>query len=150
MIGYIIVVVISCVVLIKIVRDIMNGLNSRNWPITTGTIIQSGIHTRQKTDEDGFTSTTYGATVVYTFNISGKEFKETRRSFSGVRTSSVRQAEQILARYPQGSSVTIYYHPDNPSLCVLEPGVSWLTYAGMIILLGLLVFGILGVLGLIG
>lgn len=150
MIGYIIVIIICAVVLIKMTVDILNGLNSRNWPVTQGTVMQSGIHSRQSTDEDGFTSTTYGATVLYTYNVSGEEIRGSRRSFADTRTSSVRRAEQILERYPQGSSVTVYYHPDKPTLSVLEPGVNWLTYVGLIIVLGLFIFGVLGALGFIG
>lgn len=67
-----------------------------------------------------------------------------------MRTNSVRRAEQILARYPQDSSVTVYHHPDKPSLSVLEPGVQWWIYALMIVLFGLLVFGVIGALRVIG
>jgi len=150
MIGYIIAIVISSVLLIKFGRDILQGLNSRNWPTTEGKIIDSGVQAQQSMDDEGFTSTTYGASIRYTYNVSGQEIEGARRSFTEVRTNSVRRAEAILARYPQGSSVTVYHHPDNPSLSVLEPGVGWFSYVGLIILLGFLGFGILGALGLIG
>jgi hypothetical protein len=101
-------------------------------------------------DDDGDISTTYGASIQYEYNVSGQEIQGTRRSFTDMRTNSVRRAEQILARYPQDSSVTVYHHPDKPSLSVLEPGVEWWMYALMLIVLGLLVFGVIGALGLIG
>jgi hypothetical protein len=101
-------------------------------------------------DDEGDTSTTYGASIEYAFNVSGQEIQGTRRSFTEMRTNSVRRAEQILARYPQGSSVKVYHHPDKPSLSVLEPGVQWWIYALMIIVLGLLVFGVVGAFRLIG
>jgi hypothetical protein len=91
MFGYIIVIVICGVVLIKMIQDIVNGLNSRNWPITQGRVMQSGIHMKSSTDEDGSTSTSYGATVLYTYNVSGEEIRGTRRAFSETRTSSVRR-----------------------------------------------------------
>lgn len=150
MIGYIIAIILSSVALIMLGRNIVNGLNSRNWLTAQGEITDSGIEVHQSMDDEGDMSTTYGASIQYTFNVSGQEIQGTRRSFSDVRTSSRRRAEQILARYPQGSSVTVYHHPDKPSLSVLETGVHWFTYAGAILLLGLLVFGILGALGVIG
>ncbi|MCJ7567077.1 MAG: DUF3592 domain-containing protein [Anaerolineales bacterium] len=150
MIGYIIAIVISSVLLIKFGLDIMRGLNSRNWPTTEGKITHSGVEAQQSMDDEGDIKTTYGASIQYQYNISGQEIEGARRSFTEVRTNSSRRAEQIMARYPQGSSVTVYYHPDNPNLSILEPGVGWFSYIGMIVLLGFLVFGILGATGLIG
>jgi len=134
MLVYTIVIGISFIALFVVGRNILRGLNSRNWPITEGKVVHSGVQAHHSTDDEGDTSTIQG----------------TRRSFTDMRTNSVRRAEQILARYPQDSSVTVYHHPDEPSLSVLEPGVEWWMYALMLIVLGLLVFGILGALGLIG
>ncbi len=150
MIAYIIVISISFITLFVIGRNILHGLNSRNWPMTEGKVIHAGIQAHQSTDDEGDTSTTYGASIQYEYNVSGQEIQGTRRSFTEMRTNSVRRAEQILARYPQDSSVTVYHHPDKPSLSVLEPGVKWWTYVLMIVVFGLLVFGILGASGLIG
>jgi hypothetical protein len=150
MIIYTIVIGISFIALFLIVRNIVHGLNSRNWPTTEGKVVHSGVQAHQSMDDEGDISTTYGASIEYAFNVSGQEIQGTRRSFTDMRTNSVRRAEQILARYPQGSSVTVYHHPDKPSLSVLEPGVKWWIYALMIIVLGLLVFGVIGALGLIG
>ncbi len=150
MIVYIIVIGISFIGLFVIVRNIVHGLNSRNWPITEGKVVHSGVQAHQSMDDDGDISTTYGASIQYEYNVSGQEIQGTRRSFTDMRTNSVRRAEQILARYPQDSSVTVYHHPDKPSLSVLEPGVEWWMYALMLIILGLLIFGILGALGLVG
>ncbi len=150
MIVYIIVIGISFIGLFVIVRNIVHGLNSRNWPITEGKVVHSGVQAHQSMDDDGDISTTYGASIQYEYNVSGQEIQGTRRSFTEMRTNSVRRAEQILARYPQDSSVTVYHHPDKPSLSVLEPGVQWWIYALMIVLFGLLVFGVIGALGVIG
>ena len=150
MLVYIIIIGISFIGLFVIGRNIVHGLSSRNWPITEGKIVHSGVQAHQSMDDDGDISTTYGASIQYAYNVSGQEIQGTRRSFTEMRTSSARRAEQILARYPQDSSVTVYHHPDEPSLSVLEPGVKWWIYVLMIILLGLLVFGILGALGLVG
>ncbi|TET30890.1 MAG: DUF3592 domain-containing protein [Anaerolineales bacterium] len=150
MIVYTIIIGISFIALFVIGRNILHGLNSRNWPIAEGKVVHSGVQAHQSMDDEGDISTTYGASIEYAFNVSGQEIQGTRRSFTDMRTNSVRRAEQILARYPQGSSVTVYHHPDKPSLSVLEPGVQWWIYALMIIVLGLLVFGVVGAFRLIG
>ena len=150
MFVYIIIIGISFIALFVIGRNILHGLNSRNWPNTEGKIVHSGVQAHQSMDDDGDISTTYGASIQYEYNVSGQEIQGTRRSFTEMRTNSVRRAEQILARYPQDSPVKVYHHPDKPSLSVLEPGVEWWMYALMLIVLGLLIFGILGTLGLVG
>jgi hypothetical protein len=150
MIGYVIAIVISCVLLFIFGRNVMHGLRSRNWPTAEGRITQSSIETHMSTDDEGDTRTTYGASIHYTYNVAGEEFEGTRRTFTDARTSSMQRAQNIIARYPQGSPVTVYYSEEDPSLSVLEVGVSWFSYVLIVLLLGLLVVGILGVAGVIG
>lgn len=90
MIGYIIVIAISFIALFMIVRNIVHGLNSRNWPITDGKVMHLGVQAHQSTDDEGFTSTTCGASIQYEYNISGQEIQGTRRSFTDMRTNSAR------------------------------------------------------------
>ncbi len=108
------------------------------------------MEAHQSRDEDGDISTTYGATVQYKYLVDGQELRGNRRTFSNVRTSSVRNTQKILARYPLGGSVDVYYDPDDPSSSVLEPGVGASTYILLLVAIGFLVFGIAGALGLIG
>jgi hypothetical protein len=39
------------------------------------------------------------------------------------------QAEAVLARYPQGSVVRVYYNPERPQEACLEPGEHWTAWA---------------------
>ena len=150
MIGYIIAIGISAVILIYIGSDILKAQKSRSWPTASGTVQDSGMESHQSRDEDGDIKTTYGATIQYKYTVDGQEFVGDRRTFSNVRTSSVRNTEKILERYPLGSSVDVFYDPDDPSSSVLEPGVGAATYILLLVPIGFLVFGIAGVLGLIG
>lgn len=68
MIVYIIVIGISFISLVVIVRNIVHGLNSRNWPITEGEVVHSGVQAHQSMDDDGDISTTYGASIQYEYN----------------------------------------------------------------------------------
>ncbi len=150
MIGYIIAIAISVVLLIKFGVDIRKGYKSRNWPIAEGTVLDSSMEAHQSRDEDGDIRTTYGVTIQFKYLVDGQEFQGNRRTFSNVRTSSARRTEKILERYPPGGSVSVYYDPDDHSSSVLEPGVGSVTYVLLIVVIGFLVFGIAGVLGLIG
>jgi hypothetical protein len=150
MIGYIIAAGISAVILIKFGSDILKAQKSRSWPTASGTVLDSGMEAHQSRDEDGDIKTTYGATIQYKYLVDGQEFQGNRRTFSNVRTSSVRNTEKILERYPLGSSVDVFYDPDDPSSSVLEPGVGAGTYILLAVPIGIFVFGIAGILGIIG
>jgi hypothetical protein len=150
MIAYIIVLVIGLVVLVKFGRDILLGQKSRSWPKVSGTIIQSILETHHQTDDEGDTSTTYGVSVHYRYTVSGQEFQGRRRTFSDVRTSSRRRTEAILARYPQGGTVDVYYDPEDPSSCVLETGVGGSAYVFLAFAIVLVLVGLAGLLGLFG
>ncbi len=150
MVAYLVVIAISVVILIKFGVDIRKGYKSRKWPTAEGSIVDSEMEAHQSRDEDGDIRTTYGATIQYKYLVDGQELQGNRRTFSNVRTSSVRNTEKILERYPLGSSVDVFYYPDDPSSSVLEPGVGLTTYILLIVVIGFLVFGIVGALGLIG
>ena len=150
MIGFIIVLVIGLVVLVKFGRDILLGQKSRSWPKISGTILQSSLEAHHHTDDDGRTSTTYGVMVSYKYSVSGQEFEGNRRTFSDVRTGSRRRTEALLARYPQGGQVDVYYDPQDPSSCVLETGVGGSTYVLLVFAVVLVLVGLAGVLGIIG
>jgi hypothetical protein len=64
------------------------------------------------------------AEISYSYEVAGKKHFGKRISFldSGGRES---RARSILARYPKGSIVTVFYDPKNASLCVLEKKLGW-------------------------
>ena len=147
---YIIFLGIGLVAVLVVGFSILRGQKSRSWPSVAGSILSSSISVHESTDEDGSTTTNYGVDLLYRYSVSGQEFQGTRRTFIDVHTSSRSRAEKILAKYPQGSSVTVHYDPQKPSTCVLEPGVGWVSYLFLALGLAFLLFGLAGVLGLIG
>lgn len=150
MIGFIILLVIGLVVMVKFGRDILLGRQSQSWPKTSGTVMQSGLHTYHDTDDDGNSTTTYGVSVRYSYTVTGQQYESDRRTFSEVRTGSMRRTQQILDRLPQGGSVEVYYDPANPSSSVLEAGVGASTYALLAFSIVLVIAGTLGALGVFG
>ncbi len=147
---YIILLVIGMIAFLFLGRSVLLGQKSRSWPSVAGSILQSGIETHQSTDDDGSISTTYGVSLVYKYTISGQEFQGTRRTFTDVRTSSLLRTQKILVSYPQGGSVTVFYNPDDPSSCVLEPGVGTYIYIVLVLTGVMTLAGLAGLLGLFG
>ena len=124
-------------------REAKRGQESRHWPTTFGIVKKCGVSGH--TDEQG---TTYRTTIVYEYEIEGTTLTGDRRSFLDW-CSSKRQAHQIAALYPVGSQVTVYYRPEKPEICVLEPGVggeAWLFFA---VSLAFFLLGLSGILGFV-
>lgn len=62
------------------------------------------------------------------------------------RSSSEDKAQTTIDRYPVGKRVQVYYSPESPSVCVLEPGITftiknyfWILFMSLSTLLGLVI-----------
>lgn len=103
---------------------------SESWPTTSGEILSSNV--REDTDEDG---TSYFGDVTYSYAVDDFRYTSDNVSF-GQYGGSRDHAEEIVARYPVGSGVTVYYDPEDVKTAVLEPGITWSSY--LLIGMGLL------------
>ena len=123
-------------------RDLVRSRSSNSWPTTQGEVVYSSLEQSMSTDSDGDRSVTYGAKIVYNYQVDGQQLTGDRRVFSESRSSSARRAQEIANRYPVGATVTVYYDPNNPQVCVLEPGTGFGGIIVPLITLALLIFGI--------
>lgn len=106
------------------VVDYRRAQASRNWPTANGRVQYATVETRSSRNDSGTSSTTFQARIIYGYEIGGQTLRSERVSFGEVSTSDPADAEEIVARYQPGTTVTVYYDPQNPELAVLEPGVS--------------------------
>jgi hypothetical protein len=99
---------------------------SERWPTTNG-IIESSKVVRSR---DGDGGTLFGADVVYSYSIADGEYQSSRIGFGkDFKSSDSSRAYETINRYPKGKEVEVSYHPDRPEVAVLEPGVSFGSYA---------------------
>ena len=147
---YIVLLVIGLISSVLLGRMIVLGRKSSGWPSTAGTILQSAIDSFQSVDDDGMSSTTYGIRLQYAYSVGGQAYEGSRRTFAETRTSSLRQMEKLLERFPQGGAVTVFYDPDDPGSCVLETGVGTYMYFVLAFTVILALAGVAGLLGLFG
>jgi hypothetical protein len=110
---------------------------SIGWPTVEGRIVDAKLDSYRDTDNN----VNYSAKVRFTFQVNGTEFSSAKVSWGGrVTSQSPNQANAVLARYPEGAAVPVYYNPRKPAQAVLEPreqgGLKNLTWI-MSIFLGL-------------
>ena len=121
------------------IHGLASGFQSRSWPSTESRIKQSKVERR--THRSGVDRTTaYFAVVTYEFTVHGASYMGDRVSSSDVGRDS-KFAERIVDRYPKGSITKVYYNPENPSECLLEPGVQGKAFIAPSIGLFLLLLG---------
>jgi hypothetical protein len=131
------------------IRTFQNAQASQTWPSVRGQVTESQVGTH---DSDG--TTMYSANVVYEYTVGGRQYINDRIRFGEGSSSNPRPAHNMVAEYPVGASVDVYYSPDDPLNAVLEPGASgfgvWALpgMGGCFALAGLMVVGasLLGVL----
>lgn len=129
------------------------GLRSRrqasaagNWPSAAGQVTAVSIHTQTNYSSEGAPSVSYQPVVEYDYTVIGTPYHGSRVAF-GADSFGRRQAEGVLAKYPPGTSVTVYYNPDKPEEAVLEKSAQgtllFMIVGGVIAFMGVC-FGCLG------
>ena len=86
-----------------------------NWPSAPGKIKSSRVHYKSsygKTDPTPW--------VEYTYEVAGKAYQSMSISPDGMLTNDAQQADELVARYPKGADVTVYYNPAKPANACLQ------------------------------
>jgi hypothetical protein len=119
-------------------RDIYGGVMSKTWPSVSGSVQSSQVHQVTKKIKHH----RYKADIRYAYKVEGKSYSSRRIDFStSNRYLSRSEAEGIVAKYPRGSEVRVFYKQGDPEEAVLESvikfNVSTLLFSPLILLLGL-------------
>ena len=94
------------------------------WPSVTGTVLTSMLEVRNS--EDG---TVNYPLVQYGYQVGGQTFQGSRIA-PGMEVGGS-GAGKVIARYPVGTQVPVFYNPQNPSDAVLEhkaPAQFWIWF----------------------
>lgn len=84
------------------------------WPSTMGTVLASTIEWRHSSDSG---STAYPV-VQYSYQVNGQAYQSYKLA-PGPEVGGT-GANKVVARYPAGAQVMVFYDPQNPSDAVLE------------------------------
>ncbi len=125
-------------------RAVAKAKASETWPTTSGQVLTSAVVEEESNDRDGSSTTWYNPAVTYSYNAGTGTLQASRIRFANMRKGSRKKAEEIIARYPVGSTPVVRYNPEKPSEAVLEterPGPLYLVMAAFGLLF--VVFGLL-------
>ena len=102
---------------VRWLRSIVRRRLAARWASTHGTILMTTIQV-QRTG----TARREVPVVMYAYSVGHEAFQGSRiRADDELRTLAVAgHARNVLARYPVGASVLVYYDPTNPTLSALE------------------------------
>jgi hypothetical protein len=103
-------------------------LAPRNWLQVNGTIVASKIDTKP-ISVHGIARAVCIPVIEYEYRYEEQTFKSSRRRTGNYITGKNIYAEEVISRYPIGSSVTVFINPQKPATSVLEYGttpMSWI------------------------
>ena len=127
---------------------IMAGAQSNSWAATDGIVTSTSIREKYDSDDGDYT---YYPEITYSFQVDGKTYTGDRWDPTGIQSgSSIRSsAQNKIDKYPVGSTVTVYYDPNNPNKNALTKGVNGIAIIMLVISIIMVVIGIviLAVLG---
>ena len=92
-------------------------VTSPHWPTVTGEITESYV-------EDA--GSAYEAKIHYSYVVADRLYENGRLDFGKMTADSYDEAAAIIAPYPVGQPVTVFYDPADVTHAVLEPGSLWL------------------------
>ena len=99
------------------------------WPSTMGSVIMSRIEQRSSS-ESGYTDY---PVVQYSYQVGGQTYQSYKLA-PGPEVGGT-GAGKVIARYPAGAQVMVFYNPQNPSEAVLErkAPAQWLMWLLLVI-----------------
>ncbi|MGD1086190.1 MAG: DUF3592 domain-containing protein [Verrucomicrobiota bacterium] len=102
-----------------VARGIFKQLESRHYPSATGTVTHSEVTTHHGSKG----GTSYKANINYRFDVAGKAFTGSRLRFNPSFSDSA-SANSLVAAHRLGSTVQVFYNPNDPQDSLLFPGVN--------------------------
>jgi hypothetical protein len=149
------------------VREVLEANASKDWPTTEGKIIDSSVEYEKRPRKPGESGPSkkkdYRAKISYEYWVDEVALTGSRIAYVkemsfqlkadgllGTQKSDTRSIERSIARvraqgivdrYPKGKIVSVFYKPDNPKLCVLEPGLGLQAFVAPVIGVFMIIVG---------
>lgn len=113
--------ILSVMILITILTGLVFSFRSYRWPKTQWVILSTGKSCEFAGGGPSFTYTVT-AKKKYAYAVNGKKFRNNSISAFEVYDTAGIIAKKVMARYPRGKVVDVYYAQNNPGNSCLEMG----------------------------
>lgn len=97
------------------VRPVLKLLQAKEWRAVDCSVISSEVRPHHGSD-----STTYSVDILYSYEVSGREYRSNRYDFMGGSSSGYDSKSEVVGRYPPGSRATCFVNPEDPQDVVLN------------------------------
>jgi len=118
------------------------AMAARMWPRAPGRIESSGVHEFQARNSSYQMltrwSTRFRTAIRYSYMVGRVRYTGDKITLGGQFSATTDAfARRGASRYAQGSTVEVYYNPQNPAECVLQPRAAglWLVWLAALALL---------------
>lgn len=116
------------------IRGQRRAQSIKNWPTTTGRILSATTEMRRRSGRGGYAPY---PNILYEYTAGGRKYVSSRIS-AGLEMGGSYYTPRVLARYPVGATVQVYYNPDAPADSALEaaaPGSRLLIFIALFVIL---------------
>ena len=124
-------------------NEVKDVLVCRKLPFTKGMVTESELFRTKSSGQYDISKRV--AIVSYSYSVGLKDFKGKVSTEAYFFTAGV---DRFAHKYPKGSQITVYYHPERPDRSLVEPGLN-LSLLKMLVSLLLLFMGLLLLVGCI-
>ena len=128
---------------VKGVNDMRKAKASNSWPTAPAKITKSTVDVQRKTGDRK--KKMYSAKISFDYTVEGIKHSSSKIGVGGiVKSSNKSRAQKTVDKYKVGSTAKAFYDPNDPSMAILESGISYgnviVTIIGLLCpILGLLV-----------
>ena len=95
---------------------------SAAWPWVEGVVTHAEVEREMNDPHEGLTQVGWRLALRYDYTVGGQAYTGHRRQAMPERFPTEAQARRVLAPYPAGTRVKVFYDPAKPASSVLEPG----------------------------
>ncbi|MEZ6047918.1 MAG: DUF3592 domain-containing protein [Planctomycetaceae bacterium] len=118
-------------------RDYYEGLASETWPSVEGKITNSHLNVIK--DDEG---SRYSPLIKYQYKVGALHYNSHRITTRDSNPKGKVQAQELVNKYPVGSTIMVFYNHEDPSRAVLYTGDAGDALGGVILGTTMMVFSI--------
>jgi hypothetical protein len=123
-------------------RMLVRAWSSEHWPTAQGSVLSSSVETLRSKR-----SVTFRPHVRYSYSVGSERYTSDTIAFGSTDAGDSRDAKEYVSRFPAGSSVSLHYSPDDPSVACLDCGSAGV--ADYVVTLGGVALALFAVSGLV-